>query len=219
MAKNLIPASPTKNGALRQAESIAVDLPPPETKRWVPRRKAAIVNAVHSGVVSLEEICRRYNLSGEEFIAWQRAIETHGVAGLRVTRLQVYRDAPLDPPPVPAATLAVIPQRLGGRHTEAGTRAAKERTVGRTHPPSPQTAPPLSQIEQRRPRCRDDAPDHPIGRRRAPGIGYRAEVRSVSSPFEMRFEDAVTKDGGPLHLPRPEPMRSLYGCATARSHE
>jgi hypothetical protein len=33
-------------------------------------------------------------LSVEEFAAWQRAIEAHGVAGLRVTRLQIYRDNP-----------------------------------------------------------------------------------------------------------------------------
>jgi Protein of unknown function (DUF1153) len=62
----------------------AIDLPPPDTKRWVARRKAVIVNAVRSGVISLEEVCRRYELSVEEFLAWQRAIETHGVAGLRV---------------------------------------------------------------------------------------------------------------------------------------
>ena len=72
----------------------ALDLPPPDTKRWVARRKAVIVNAVRSGAISLEEVCRRYALSVEEFLAWQRAIETHGVAGLRVTRLQIYRDTP-----------------------------------------------------------------------------------------------------------------------------
>ena len=70
------------------------DLPPPDTKRWVARRKAVVVNAVRSGAVSLEEVCRRYELSVEEFRAWQRAIEAHGVAGLRVTRLQIYRDTP-----------------------------------------------------------------------------------------------------------------------------
>lgn len=70
------------------------DLPPADTKRWVARRKAMIVNAVRSGLISLEEVCRRYELSVEEFQAWQRAIETHGVAGLRVTRLQIYRDTP-----------------------------------------------------------------------------------------------------------------------------
>jgi hypothetical protein len=66
------------------------DLPPPDTKRWVTRRKAA----VRAGVISLEEVCRRYELSVEEFLAWQRAIDTHGVPGLRVTRLQIYRDNP-----------------------------------------------------------------------------------------------------------------------------
>jgi hypothetical protein len=70
------------------------DLPPPDTKRWVARRKAAIVNAVRSGEMNIEDACRYYKLSTEEFAAWERAIEAHGVAGLRVTRLQIYRDAP-----------------------------------------------------------------------------------------------------------------------------
>ena len=73
---------------------IPVNLPPPDTKRWVARRKATIVNAVHSGVMSPEEVCRRYEVSVEEFVTWQRAIETHGVAGLHVTRTQFYRSAP-----------------------------------------------------------------------------------------------------------------------------
>jgi hypothetical protein len=71
-----------------------VALPPADTKRWVVRRKAIVVAAVRNGVISLEEACRRYKLSVEEFLAWQRAIEAHGVPGLRVTRLQVYREAP-----------------------------------------------------------------------------------------------------------------------------
>jgi hypothetical protein len=69
-------------------------LPAADTKRWVARRKAVIVSAVRNGSLSLDEACRRYQLSVEEFHAWQRAIEAHGVAGLRVTRLQIYRDAP-----------------------------------------------------------------------------------------------------------------------------
>ena len=74
------------------AEYRDFDLPPPDTKRWVTRRKAVVVNAVRAGVISLEEVCRRYELSVEEFLAWERAIDTHGVPGLRVTRLQIYRD-------------------------------------------------------------------------------------------------------------------------------
>jgi hypothetical protein len=67
------------------------DLPPPETKRWVIRRKAAVVAAVARGVLTLEEACARYRLSVEEFTSWQRLIQKHGVAGLRTTRLQDYR--------------------------------------------------------------------------------------------------------------------------------
>jgi hypothetical protein len=67
------------------------DLPPPNTKRWVIRRKAEVVAGVRSGIISLEEACRRYKLSIEEFLSWQRLIESHGLAGLRATRLQEYR--------------------------------------------------------------------------------------------------------------------------------
>lgn len=69
-------------------------LPPPDTQRWVIRRKAAVVNGVRQGLITLEQACQRYNLSVEEFLSWQRLIERHGVRGLRVTRLQDYRAAP-----------------------------------------------------------------------------------------------------------------------------
>jgi hypothetical protein len=70
------------------------DLPPPNTKRWVIRRKAEVVAGVRHGLISLEEACRRYKLSIEEFLSWQRLIESHGMAGLRATRLQDYRPNP-----------------------------------------------------------------------------------------------------------------------------
>ena len=66
-------------------------LPPPSTKRWVVRRKAAVVAAVLSGGITLEEACRWYQLTEEEFRSWERAFETHGLAGLRATRIQQYR--------------------------------------------------------------------------------------------------------------------------------
>lgn len=67
------------------------DLPPPDTKRWVIRRKAEVVAAVRNGVITLEEACDRYTLSVEEFLSWQRAIDRHGLRGLRATRVQHYR--------------------------------------------------------------------------------------------------------------------------------
>ncbi len=69
------------------------DLPPPDTKRWVIRRKAEVVTAVRAGLLSLEEACERYHLSVEEFLSWQALIEKHGMRGLRTTRLQQYRSA------------------------------------------------------------------------------------------------------------------------------
>lgn len=69
----------------------AADLPAPNTKRWVIRRKAEVVAAVRGGLISLDEACDRYRLTVEEFLAWQRAIEQHGLAGLRTTRIQEYR--------------------------------------------------------------------------------------------------------------------------------
>ena len=66
-------------------------LPHPNTKRWVVRRKAGVVAAVRSGDMTIEEACRVYQLSEEEFLSWQRAFEIHGLAGLRTTRIQQYR--------------------------------------------------------------------------------------------------------------------------------
>jgi hypothetical protein len=68
-------------------------LPPTDTKRWVIRRKAEVVAAVRAGIISLEDACKRYTLSVEEFLSWQRLVDSHGLPGLRVTRLQDYRGA------------------------------------------------------------------------------------------------------------------------------
>jgi hypothetical protein len=67
------------------------DLPPPTTKRWVIRRKAEVVAAVRGGLLSLDEACKRYTLTVDEFLSWQVSIDRHGLAGLRTTRIQQYR--------------------------------------------------------------------------------------------------------------------------------
>ena len=73
-------------------ETLPKGLPSAGTRRWVARRKAAVVAAVRQGVITREEACRRYELSEEELSSWQRSFEAHGVNGLRVTHLQQYRD-------------------------------------------------------------------------------------------------------------------------------
>ena len=67
------------------------ELPPINTRRWVSRRKAAVVAAVSSGMLTIEEACRRYQMSEEELLAWQRAFETYGITGLRAGYPHQYR--------------------------------------------------------------------------------------------------------------------------------
>jgi hypothetical protein len=71
------------------------DLPSPDTKRWVVRRKAEVVAAVRGGLLSLEEACSRYSLNFEEFQRWEHCIDCFGVDGLRTTWAQFYLN-PLD---------------------------------------------------------------------------------------------------------------------------
>jgi hypothetical protein len=68
------------------------DLPDPSIRRWVTRRKAEVVAAVRGGLLSFREACDRYNLSEEEFAGWERLYDRHGAKGLRVTRVQQYRN-------------------------------------------------------------------------------------------------------------------------------
>ena len=67
-------------------------LPAPGTSRWVVRRKAEVVSAVSGGLLSVDDACNRYSLTLEEFAGWQRAVERSGMPGLRVTRIQHYKE-------------------------------------------------------------------------------------------------------------------------------
>ena len=76
----------------RQAfTTAAIDLPPTDTKRWVARRKAAVLAAIEAGVLTRVEACARYHISEVELRLWERAVRCAGVPGLRVTRVQIYR--------------------------------------------------------------------------------------------------------------------------------
>lgn len=73
------------------ADKTEVALPPADTQRWVISRKAQVVRAVDTGVLSEKEACERYDLTPEELNGWRQMISNHGVRGLRVTRLRQYR--------------------------------------------------------------------------------------------------------------------------------
>jgi hypothetical protein len=68
-----------------------LELPPADTKRWASRRKAAVVVATRTGVLSRMEACRRYMLSDEELADWEVALDRRGIPGLRSSSLHLYR--------------------------------------------------------------------------------------------------------------------------------
>src|SRR5262245_29080631 len=69
------------------------DLPSPNPKRWVMRRKAEVVVAVCGGLLSLDEACSRYTLNYDEFRSWQRHLDRFGLDGLSTMRIQLYRNS------------------------------------------------------------------------------------------------------------------------------
>ena len=66
-------------------------LPPSDTKRWTARRKALVVAAGLSGMITIEEVCQHYGLSVDEYLSWHNAMQRHGLQGLRATKLRNYR--------------------------------------------------------------------------------------------------------------------------------
>ncbi len=68
------------------------DLPDAQTRRWVASRKAAVVKAVDFGLITADEAKETYALTAEELDAWRHAVAKHGVAALKATALQRFRD-------------------------------------------------------------------------------------------------------------------------------
>jgi hypothetical protein len=50
-----------------------------------------ILRQIDSGELSSEEALARHGISAEELGLWRASVERFGKAGLRVTRVQVYR--------------------------------------------------------------------------------------------------------------------------------
>lgn len=74
-------------------EALTLDaLPGPGHTRWTIRRKAEVVAAIKGGLLTISEACDRYSLTVEEIALWQSAVDRSGMQGLRVTRIQHYRD-------------------------------------------------------------------------------------------------------------------------------
>jgi Protein of unknown function (DUF1153) len=50
----------------------APQLPDLTLGRWSPRHKQSVVHAVLDGYIALPQMIERYNVSIDEFLAWQR---------------------------------------------------------------------------------------------------------------------------------------------------
>ncbi len=85
--------SPSRTVIDPYGEPLTIDtLPPADTVRWVPRRKARVVCAIREGLISRQEVCDRYGVSDAELFSWEKLLG-HGPGALRVTRTQRYRQA------------------------------------------------------------------------------------------------------------------------------
>lgn len=67
-------------------------LPSAAHSRWTIRRKAEVVAALKGGLLTIDEVCERYSLTTEELALWQNSVDRSGMQGLRVTRIQHYRE-------------------------------------------------------------------------------------------------------------------------------
>ena len=91
------------------------DLPPADLKRWVSRRKAEVVLAVQGGLLTMDDACRRYGLTAEEYLSWEYGLSRYGLDGLKVGFAQTHRHAP---------------RRAAAQATaQSARRAAQQRTV------------------------------------------------------------------------------------------
>ena len=72
-------------------------LPAADTKRWSSRRKAAVIVATRTGILTRHEACERYLLSDEELAGWESAFDKRGIQGLRIASGSSYRSKAASP--------------------------------------------------------------------------------------------------------------------------
>jgi hypothetical protein len=82
----MVKSTPLKTIIGPDGRSLSIaDLPSSNEQRWLPIRKARVVAAVRGGLISVDEVRKRYRLTLEEFENWQTEFDRKGVSGLRVT--------------------------------------------------------------------------------------------------------------------------------------
>ena len=61
-----------------------IELPPPGTRAWGSRRKAAVVLGIRNRLITREEAYEVYSLSPEELDAWEAAFDRGGHRALSI---------------------------------------------------------------------------------------------------------------------------------------
>ena len=95
MFQNCVPVAQSVQRSSRlppKQRETNLELPPSQTKRWSSRRKAAVIVAIRTGILSRLEACQRYMLSDEELTDWEEAFDKRGIPGLLSASLHLYRD-------------------------------------------------------------------------------------------------------------------------------
>jgi hypothetical protein len=54
--------------------------------RWTPRVKSRLLQALHLGVITMTEAQRRFLVSQEELLEWERSFRDEGEKGLRLLK-------------------------------------------------------------------------------------------------------------------------------------
>ncbi len=70
--------------------AIASELPKSYATRWNETRKAAVVNAVQAGVITLGNAMERYRMSRSEFRSWQEQFAPDGGTHLNDNALATH---------------------------------------------------------------------------------------------------------------------------------
>ena len=103
----------------------SADLPHAGQQRWVAGKKAAVLTAIQSGTLSIEEACRRYFLTTEELQSWHHSFAAHGVAGLRMKSLAERRTTARRKVSEPARAMLDSGDQLDCMITDLGSQGAR----------------------------------------------------------------------------------------------
>lgn len=63
-----------KNNQKTSKHLIFQSLPKPNTKRWSKLKKIKIIKAINLGILTLDDACKKYCLSVEEYLSWQKKL-------------------------------------------------------------------------------------------------------------------------------------------------